>query len=99
MTSRTNYYKTVTQIFHFDEHVPNEQAKLNLPPPAPVEKEIPKKETFYVDAEEEYEDDDYDDEFRPKGNNPQVFGPPLWFSLHNASAYYPEKASPYTPSE
>jgi len=85
MTSRTNYYKTVTQIFHFDEHAPNEQAILNLP----------KKETFYVDAEEEYEEEEYeDDKDRPKGNDPQVFGPPLWFSLHNASAYYPDRASP-----
>ena len=85
MTSRTNYYKTVTQIFHFDEHTTDEnkqQPILNLP-----------KETFYVDAEEE-EDYDDDEEEKKNGNDPSVFGPPLWFSLHNASAYYPEKASP-----
>lgn len=86
MTSRTNYYKTVTQIFHFDEQAPNEQAEFNSPP----------KETFYVDAEEDYDDEDYEEEEgeKKKGNDPSVFGPPLWFSLHNASAFYPEKASP-----
>ena len=94
MTSRTNYYKTVTQVFSFDEHSDQPQPILVLP--EEVKKEI-KKETFYVDAEEDYEDEDYEDEEQyeeKKGNNPSVFGPPLWFVLHNASAYYPEKASP-----
>lgn len=27
-------------------------------------------------------------------SDPEVFGPALWFSLHNASVKYPEKASP-----
>jgi hypothetical protein len=93
MTSRTNYYKTVTQIFNFDEHAENKQPEFIAPP----------KETFYVDAEEEYDDEEeeYEEEEeveiaekKKKGNDPAVFGPPLWFSLHNASAFYPEKASP-----
>lgn len=83
MTSRTNYYKTVTQIFSFDEHQDDTQPVLHLPEPV-------KKETFYVDASDEEED------YRAKGNLPEVFGPPLWFSLHNAAAYYPENASPIT---
>jgi len=29
-------------------------------------------------------------------SSPQVFGPPMWFTLHNAAAYYPENASPIT---
>jgi hypothetical protein len=29
-----------------------------------------------------------------KNSDPDVFGPPLWFTLHNSSAYYPENASP-----
>ena len=29
-------------------------------------------------------------------SSPQVFGPPLWFSLHNASAHYPINPSPIT---
>ena len=91
MTSRTNYYKTVTQIFSFDEHAKDEQPQFNV---------VPLKETFYVDAEEDYEDEEYEEEEyeekkeKKKGNDPSVFGPPLWFSLHNASAFYPEKASP-----
>jgi len=28
--------------------------------------------------------------------SPEVFGPPLWFSLHNASAHYPINPSPIT---
>jgi hypothetical protein len=80
MTSRTNYYKTVTQIFHFDEHQEDDkQAVLKLP-------DGPKKETFYVDADEE--------DYASQGNLPEVFGPPLWFSLHNAAHYYPENAAP-----
>ncbi len=27
-------------------------------------------------------------------SDPEVFGPPLWFTLHNGSVYYPENASP-----
>ena len=104
MTSRTNYYKTVTQIFSFDEHAKDVQPQFHVP----VEEENKPKETFYVDAsEEEYEEEDYEEEQyeeedyyeeeeekkKKKGNDPSVFGPPLWFSLHNASAYYPAKAS------
>lgn len=29
-------------------------------------------------------------------SSPQIFGPPLWFSLHNASAHYPINPSPIT---
>jgi len=29
-------------------------------------------------------------------SNPQIFGPPLWFSLHNAAAHYPINPSPIT---
>jgi hypothetical protein len=29
-----------------------------------------------------------------KNSDPEVFGPPLWFTFHNSSAYYPENASP-----
>jgi hypothetical protein len=80
MTSRTNYYKTVTQVFHFDEHQDDDkQPVLNLP--------VTKKETFYVDAENE-------EDYEVQGNLPGVFGPPLWFVLHNSAHYYPEKAAP-----
>jgi hypothetical protein len=78
MTSRSNYYKTVTQIFQFDEHQDDKQPVLKLP-------DAPKKETFYVDAEEDYS---------AKGNLPEVFGPKLWFCLHNSAHYYPENAAP-----
>ena len=40
MTSRTNYYKTVTQIFSFDEHKDDNLAEVQL--------QKPKKESFYV---------------------------------------------------
>jgi FAD-linked sulfhydryl oxidase len=80
MTSRTNYYKTVTQIFHFDEHQDDKQAVLKLP-------DTPKKETFYVDADD-------DEDYATQGNLPEVFGPPLWFCLHNAAHHYPENAAP-----
>jgi hypothetical protein len=83
MTSRTNYYKTVTQIYSFDEHKHElePQVKLELPktpPPAPAP---PKKVEKF-------------EEKKRVGKEPGVFGPPLWFTLHNASAYYPETASP-----
>jgi hypothetical protein len=85
MTSRTNYYRTVTQIYSFDEHKHEKepQVKLDLPPPPPSPAPaVPKKaEKFEV-------------ENKRVGKDPSVFGPPLWFSLHNASAYYPETASP-----
>ena len=75
MTSRTNYYKTVTQIYSFDEHKHEQEAQPKLVPPTPP----PTEEKF---------------EEKKSGKDPSVFGPPLWFSLHNASAYYPETASP-----
>lgn len=85
MTSRTNYYKTVTQVFSFDEHAHEKEPQVKLevttppvpspPTPAPVKEK-------------------YQQEEKRVGKDPAVFGPPLWFSLHNASAYYPEKASP-----
>lgn len=97
MTSRTNYYKTVSQVFKFDEE--HQQQHNNQvqppPPPAPVVAEVVKKpETFYVDASDDDEDYDEKEDYRRQGNLPEVFGPPLWFSLHNASVYYPENASP-----
>ena len=27
-------------------------------------------------------------------SSPQIFGPPLWFSLHNGAAHYPDNPSP-----
>ena len=87
MTSRTNYYKTVTQIFSFDEHREDNQPNVKLI--------LPVKESFYVDtqfAEEHYKSKER--KSKQKGNDPKVFGPPLWFSLHNASVYYPDTASP-----
>ena len=94
MTSRTNYYKTVTQIFSFDEHKDDNKPETQL--------NVTKKEPFYVDesyAEEHYKakrkkDKETAKEVKKVGNDPKVFGPPLWFSLHNASAYYPENAAP-----
>lgn len=95
MTSRTNYYKTVTQIFSFDEHKDDDKPEQQL--------NVTKKEPFYVDesyAEEHYKaikrkkDKETAKEVKKVGNDPKVFGPPLWFSLHNASAYYPENAAP-----
>ena len=79
MTSRTNYYKTVTQVFSFDEHAHEKEVQPKLevspaPTPAPIK--------------EEYQ------QVKRVGKDPSVFGPPLWFSLHNASAYYPENAPP-----
>jgi hypothetical protein len=29
-----------------------------------------------------------------KNSLPYVFGPPVWFTLHNAASHYPEEASP-----
>lgn len=29
-----------------------------------------------------------------KNSLPHVFGPPVWFTLHNAASHYPEEASP-----
>ena len=81
MTSRTNYYKTVSQVFKFDEE---HQQQHNNQLQAPSVTEEKKSETFYVDVEEEY----------LKGDSPDVFGPPLWFCLHNAAAHYPIHASP-----
>lgn len=94
MTSRTNYYKTVSTIFQFDEHKEDDidQSKLKLQ--TPKENEKP-KETFYVDVDET--ETFYEEEvktIRKNGDLPEVFGPPLWFSLHNASAFYPDNASP-----
>ena len=85
MTSRTNYYKTVTQVYSFDEHAHEKEPQVKLevspqPVPSPP-KPAPVKEK-------------YQQEEKRVGKDPAVFGPPLWFSLHNASAYYPEKASP-----
>ena len=80
MTSRTNYYRTVSQVFKFDEEQHNNQ----LQAPLVTEQEGKKNETFYVDVEEEY----------LRGDLPEVFGPHLWFCLHNAAVYYPLNASP-----
>ena len=81
MTSRTNYYKTVTQIFKFEDHLHESQTqpKLEQSPP-PVSLPPPP-------IEEKYEE-------RKSGKDPSVFGPPLWFTLHNSSVYYPENPSP-----
>lgn len=97
MTSRTNYYKTVTQIFSFDEHKDDNKPEQQL-------NVTTKKEPFYVDesyAEEHYKKEKETNKEENKvvkkennGNDPKVFGPPLWFSLHNAAAYYPENAAP-----
>jgi FAD-linked sulfhydryl oxidase len=38
----------------------------------------------------------YTEESNLATSSPQVFGPPMWFTLHNAAAYYPENASPLT---
>lgn len=38
----------------------------------------------------------YTEEQNLATSSPQVFGPPMWFTLHNAAAYYPENASPLT---
>jgi len=83
MTSRTNYYKTVTQVFSFDEHAHEKepQPKLDVSPVVVPPTPAPVKEK-------------YQQEEKRVGKDPAVFGPPLWFSLHNASSYYPEKASP-----
>ena len=107
MTSRTNYYKTVSTIFQFDEHKDVEQPHLKVE--IPKEKEIKPKETFYVDVkpretfyvdvqenETFYEEEEKKEKtsIRKNGDLPEVFGPPLWFSLHNASAFYPDNAPP-----
>jgi hypothetical protein len=84
MTSRTNYYKTVTQVYSFDEHAHEKepQPKLEVSP-APTVVTTPKPPVV-----EKYQQE------KKIGKDPSVFGPPLWFSLHNASAYYPENAPP-----
>lgn len=94
MTSRTNYYKTVSQVFKFDEeHQQQHNNQVQAPSPSAVEEVVKKPETFYVDASDN-EDDEEEENYSRQGNLPEVFGPPLWFSLHNASVYYPEIASP-----
>ena len=119
MTSRTTYYKTVSQVFKFDDEIESHknQPSIQLVKPSFVDKkkeeeekkgeeekkEEKKDETFYVPRETFYIDkiqdfDTYNSIYQTppplKGNNPNVFGPPLWFSLHNASVYYPANASP-----
>lgn len=110
MTSRTTYYKTVSQVFKFDDEIESHknQPTIQLVKPSSFveekkkEEEVKKEETFYVPRETFYIDkitdyDTYDAIYQSppakKGNHPEVFGPPLWFSLHNASAYYPTNAS------
>lgn len=118
MTSRTTYYKTVSQVFKFDDEIESHknQPSIQLVKPSSFvekkkeeqEEEVKKeevkkeetfyvpKETFYIDKIEDYETyySMYQNTSSKKGNLPEVFGPPLWFSLHNASAYYPTNASP-----
>lgn len=101
MTSRTTYYKTVSQVFNDEDESHQNQPVIQLIRPYREEKKkeetfyVP-KETFYIDKIEDYETyySMYQNTSSKKGNLPEIFGPPLWFVLHNASVYYPENASP-----
>jgi hypothetical protein len=62
------------------------------------------RENFKTDNEvdDEFSKDDIEPQLNIKYKekdiyvitSPQVFGPPLWFSLHNGSAHYPTNPSP-----
>lgn len=99
MTSRTTYYKTVSQVFKFDDEIEshkNQPVILLKKGVAEEEKQEKKPETFYIDKVEDYDTyySMYQNTSSKKGDLPEIFGPPLWFTLHNASVYYPENASP-----
>lgn len=56
------------------------------PPPQPLQPPIIKEDENLTIVWEE--------KTFTNASDPEVFGPALWFSLHNASTKYPEKASP-----
>lgn len=127
MTSRTNYYKSVSQIYKFrdfddntngpsivpydlNNNSPNEiinliksnnseddvidfdnsDIKLNSNIASrinvPDEDSVPEK-TEYFEPSCTYHN-------KKANNNPLVWGPPFWYTLHNGAFHYPKHASP-----
>jgi len=126
MTSRTNYYKSVSQIYKFrdsddingptivpydlNNNSPNEiinlirsnkseddvidfdnsDIRLNSNIAAriyvPDEDTVPEK-TEYFEPSCTYHN-------KKANNNPIVWGPPFWYTLHNGAFHYPKHASP-----
>ena len=124
MTSRTNYYKSVSQIYKFRDFddinspaittpydnspndiinlirsnkseedvidIDNSDIRLNSNIAAriyvPDEDIVPEK-TEYFEQSCTYHD-------KKANNNPVIWGPPFWYTLHNGAFHYPKHASP-----
>ena len=129
MTSRTNYYKSVSQVYKF-----NNKDDRNHPDPQiiPIEDRTPFQQTIIDDSKSiKYQEDEVttfdnsdirlntnnytrieipEEDTVPEtsenfeetctyhnkkaNNNPVLWGPPFWYTLHNGAYHYPEHASP-----
>lgn len=80
MNSRTSYYKTVSQI-----HYPSDSSLNIHRNPEPI---------LIVDDKVKEPEKVKEPYHGIKNSLPHVFGPPIWYTLHNAASHYPEEASP-----
>jgi len=76
-------------------------AKQNFQPHVRENFQMPAKQNFQPHVRENFQPQIKENlvfHNKSKGNyttsHPSVFGPPLWFSLHNAAAHYPDNPAP-----
>ena len=132
MTSRTNYYKSVSQVYKFnnidnkfrsqpgpsiisidedtspfqttvidnskslkyqeDEVTSFDNSDIRLNTNNYTRIEIPEEDTVPETSENFEETCTYHN--KKANNNPVLWGPPFWYTLHNGAYHYPEHASP-----
>ncbi len=96
MTSRQNNYKTVKQVYYSKSQIDNSQSYPKYITDTPI---VTSNEHFTPSKENKtFLPKIYCDEskitFPKKLNDPEIFGPPLWFVYHNAAYNYPINPSP-----
>ena len=79
-----NSNSNISQVEHFKQTIiPFQNTNINRP-----------QVDHYTENPDVHIRFDQEEEYNTA--SPQVFGPPMWFTLHNAAAHYPENPSPLT---